>query len=171
MFSPRVKTIEQTADRTVLRERPVYAACVVPFAISFLPVAMWIASPDFRTTSVIGISVALIGFAMFFATGLSALVTSTFCISRASGTLTIKRKLLRWSIEKEYSANDILTVFEDRTIKGNRLIMRLRSGQVKRFSIYGVYAALDAQAGMVNGLLHEARLSGVQAAARNPFVN
>jgi len=171
MFWPRLKTIEQTADHTVLRERPVYAACVVPFVMSLLPIAMWVASPDFRGSGVVAIFLALVGCAMFFATGLSALVTSTFCISRIPGTLQIKRKLLWWAIEKEYSANDIFTVFADRTIKGNRLMMRLRSGQVKRFTIYGVYAPLEAQAGMVNSLLHEARRSGVQAAARNPFIN
>ena len=108
---------------------------------------------------------------MFFATGLSALVASTFCISRSAGTLSIERKLLWWASVKEYPANDILTVFEGRTIKGNRLMMRLRSGQVKRFAIYSVYAPLDAQAAMVNSLLHEARLSAGQAAARNPFVH
>jgi hypothetical protein len=171
VFGPRLKTIEKTADRTVLRENSVYVACIFPFVISVLPIALWIASPDFRGTGAVAIFLSLVSCAMFFATGLSALVTSTFCISRVAGTLTITRKLLRWVIEKEYSATDILTVFADRTFKGNRLMMRLRSGQVKRFTIYGVYASLEAQAGMVNGLLHEARLSAGQAAARDPLVH
>jgi hypothetical protein len=171
MFRPRLKTIEQTADQTVLRENPVYVAAIFPIAISLLPIAVWVGVPESRSLSVLGVLFGLVGFTMFFATGLSALVTSTFCISRASGTLRIKRKLLWWAREKEYFANDVLTVFEDHTIKGNRLMMRLRSGQVKRFTIYAEYAALDAQAGIVNSLLHEARLSGVQSPARNPLVN
>jgi hypothetical protein len=171
MFRPRLKTIEQTADQTVLRENPVYFAAIFPIAISLLPIAVWVGVPESRSLSVLGVLFGLVGFTMFFATGLSALVTSTFCISRASGTLRIKRKLLWWDREKEYFANDVLTVFEDHTIKGNRLMMRLRSGQVKRFTIYAEYAALDAQAGMVNCLLHEARLSEFQSPARNPLVN
>jgi hypothetical protein len=171
MFWPRLKTIEQTADQTVLKENPVYAASVIPFLMSLLPVALWVGVPDARSLGVFGIFLGLLGFMMFFATALTALVISTFSISRAAGTLRITRKLLWWAIEKEYSANEILTVFEDRTIKGNRLMMRLRSGQEKRFAIYAVYAPLDAEAAMVNSLLHEARLSAGQAAARNPLVD
>jgi hypothetical protein len=40
MFGPRLKTIEQTADGTVLRENPVYVACIFPFVISVLPIAL-----------------------------------------------------------------------------------------------------------------------------------
>ena len=171
MFRPRLKTIEQTADRTVLRENPVYVAAIFPFAVSLLPIVVWVGVPEFRSLSVFGVFFGLVQFTMFFAAGLSALVTSTFSVSRTSGTLRIHRKLLWWARDKEYFANDVLTVFEDHTIRGNRLMMRLRSGQVKRFTIYGEYAPLDAQAGMVNSLLHEARLSGVQSSARKPLVN
>ena len=78
MFGPRLKSIEQTADRTVLRENPVYVACIFPFVISVLPIALWMVSPDFRGTGAVAIFLSLVSCAMFFATGLSALVTSTF---------------------------------------------------------------------------------------------
>ncbi|HTB10661.1 MAG TPA: hypothetical protein VK752_03775 [Bryobacteraceae bacterium] len=171
MFWPRLKTIEQTEDQTILQEPPVYVACVIPLIISLLPVAIWAESPGVRRVGALAFVIAFCAFAMFFAVGMASLVTSTFYISRARGTLMVKRKLLGWTRENEYSANDVLTVYEDRSIKGNRLMMRMRSGQVKPLTIYQVYAPLDGQAGMLNSLLHEARQSRTQSTGLNPLID
>jgi hypothetical protein len=160
MFWPRLKTIEQTADRTILLEKPLYLSTIIPFAFALVPIAAWIGFQGYRNLGAMGVVMGLFITAMFSAVALSGLVTSTFSISRASGTLGIKRQLLWWSREQEYSVNEILTVVVDRSIKGNRLSMQLRSGQVKRFNLYMVYAPLEAEAGMVNQLLHAARQSG-----------
>jgi hypothetical protein len=171
MFWPRLKTIEQTADRTVLRERPMYLSSVIPFAAALTPFAVLIADHDLRSPGAIGFVIPLCASILFFGVGLTALVDSTFCIDRVAGKLRIKRKVLWWSREKEYSVHDVMTIFPERTIKGNWLRMQLRSGGTCRFSFYAVYAPLEADAGMVNALLHDARQSGAQASAGNPFVH
>jgi hypothetical protein len=171
MFWPRLKTIEQTPDLTVLRENPVYFAGVIPFLISLVPLAILLEVPEIRGEGAPAALLAFAMFVMFFSVGLSTFVSSTFSIDRTAGILRIERKLLWWTRKKEYSVFGILTVFEDRTIRGNRLMMQLRSGQVKRFCIYTVYAPLDAQAAMLNGLLHAARQSTPQPPALNPPIN
>lgn len=171
MFWPRLKTIEQTPDLVVFEEKPLYLSTVIPFAFALVPIGVWIAFPDYAGMGAMGVVMGLFISAMFSAVALSGLVTSTFFISRASRTLRIKRQLIWWRSEKEYSVNDVMTVLVDRSIKGNRLSMQLRSGQVRRFTLYMVYAPLEAEAGMVNQHLHASRQSGAQASAGNPLVN
>jgi hypothetical protein len=137
-----------------------YWSSIIPFAIAVLPAAMAFANHDVRSLGAFGVVIELCAFTVFFAVGLSALVDSTFCIDRVAGELRIKRKLLWWSREKQYPVNEVLTIFVERTIKGNWLRMQLRSGETRRFTFYAVYSPLDAQAGMLNGLLHDARQSG-----------
>lgn len=166
---PRLKTIEQTTERMVLREHPLYFSAIIPFVFSTVPLFALATVEELRQVP-FTFMLPIVSL-MFFTVTLSGLVNSTFCISRTSGTLRITRNVLWWNKEKTYPVSDVLTIFETRTIKGNRLMMQLRSGEVKRFALYMRYGPRDAEAAAVNQYLHRARESGAQTAAGNPFVS
>jgi hypothetical protein len=166
---PRLKTIEQTTERMVLREHPLYFSAIIPFVFSTVPLFALATVHELRQVP-FAFMLPLVSM-MFFAVTLFGLVDSTFCISRTSGTLRITRKFLWWSMEKTYPASDVLTIFEARSIKGNRLMMHLRSGEVRRFALYMQYGPRDAEAAAVNQYLHWVRESGSQASAGDPFVH
>ena len=165
MFRPRLETVEETADQIVLRERPLYFPRIVFWAISTAPLSFSVRA--FLDRDLQRACFAAVIFAMFFACGALAAVESTISITRVSGVFRIRRNLWWWARENEYSADDILTVFEEQTIKGNRL----RSGRTKNVMLFLEYAALDGRAAMLNRFLHTARKSGKQASARNPLVD
>jgi hypothetical protein len=100
---------------------------------------------------------AILIFLYWFLWGLYGSVESTFCVSRPSGSLEIRSKVLWFSFKHVYSVNEVSHVSERKTMKGNGLRMQLQSGKKKALTLFTEYVSLEAQVTAINYFIHAAR--------------
>jgi hypothetical protein len=161
----RLETVEETRDLLTLREKPHLFIGLGFCVFSLLPVALLVRSPR------IGLLGAVVPCAWFLFLGLYASVESTFLVSRAAGTLRVKRRLWWLVAEREYSLHEISRFFEWQSTKGNRLRMELLSGKKKSLTLFAEYSSLESEAAMLNHFLPAAKHSHHQPAPRDPLIH
>lgn len=84
------------------------------------------------------------------ALGLAAMVTSTFTADRTTTQLQIRRQIGAFEVTRSYPFGDIEGFFQRRTLKGNQLKVRFRSGRIKCLTLWAEYRVLDHQESMLN---------------------
>lgn len=149
------RQIEETATETTFRERRLYVSLIFLSALALAAAALIVYGFLIREplVSVFGAIVST----LFLGCALLSSIDSKFYVSRVTRTLRIERKLLWWKQVRQYSADAVVTVYEEQGLKGNLLRMQLRSGQVKMFTFFRVYRPLDERAAEVNRALYAAR--------------
>jgi hypothetical protein len=131
----------------VMRERPYYFSAIILAGISSLPVSVvaMLPWPD----RLLAIFPAVI----FLPLILWLCVESTFQISRAAGTLRVKRNLFGRVRENEYSAAAIAYFFSQRTRNGCRIKMKFVAGAEKTLMLGAVLGSVADEAAALNRYL------------------
>lgn len=87
---------------------------------------------------------------------LYASVRSEFVADQTFGTLTVRRRILFWSIERAYDSSSIDRITVRHTQKGNGLLLTFKSGRKKMLtmSIGDNILVLESVAVALNSILH-----------------
>ena len=95
---------------------------------------------------------------LFLFCAYNASIESTFSITRRSGRMQIKRRVLWVAVHREeYPLEAIDGVFERRTRFSDSLELRLRDGRKKAMTLIGSYRSLKAQAALMNDFINSIR--------------
>ena len=160
MFRKHIQIVEQNGDRIVMRERPYYFSAIVPAAISSFSVTIVAMLPWPYGFLAIFPTVIFVPMILWLC------VESIFQVSRAAGTLQIKRTLFGRVREKEYPAATIAYFFSQRTRNGCRIKMKLVDGAEKMLMLGAVLGPVAEEASALNRYLGAAQSSGVSQGKR-----
>ena len=146
MLGHSLKETERSASHVIVSETATSGAVAIFGVLAILSTFLYMGIAGLAAT------------AFFAAWALYAAVASEFTADRGHGQLVVRRRLGPWSVSKTYCADSIVRVYVRRTIKGNGLALRLKSGRSK-----GLTMSLDSQgrfdhlAGVLNHFLHSSR--------------
>ena len=140
-----LRELERSKNRVVFEEIPSRLTvssfgCLTILALALClqrPTALWCVIP-------------------FAGLTLYASVQSTFIADRSAGTLTVRRRILFWSILRTYDQTAIARITVQHTQKGGGLLMTSKSRRKKMLtmSIGRDISALESAAVALNSVLH-----------------
>jgi hypothetical protein len=151
VFRKHIQIVEQNDDRIVMRERPYYFSAIILAAIFSLPVTIVAMQPWPY------FFLAIFPAAIFLPMILWLCVESIFQVSRAAGTVRVKRTVFGRVREKEYPATAIAYFFSQRTRNGCRIKMKLVTGAEKMLMFGAVLGSVAEEAAALNRYLGAAQ--------------
>ncbi|KAA6463368.1 hypothetical protein DYQ86_08700 [Acidobacteria bacterium AB60] len=147
-----VEIVERSPNRVVVEVTPSIPIVVLFSASALLALILTITAPT-RAANNYWISAAAMVFFASFA--ISGSIRSTFAADRRARELMVTRKILFWTYTSSYVSGSIDRVFVRETQKGSALRLRLKSGRVRRLTLWHDFrsARLEGAAVALNEML------------------